>query len=89
MIIMIEELGESGLRILLFLGKKKEANISTLKKELYMGSAGVYSALSYLFKYGLVKKERRGKERVISITEKGAKVVEKLLEADQLIKEDT
>ena len=83
---MIEELGVTGIKILLYLEEKKRGYVRQILREASVGYTAFYRALYKLKKFGLVEEDLElGRIRVISLTEKGEKIAEKLKEADILL----
>ncbi|MGF3498656.1 MAG: hypothetical protein ACQXXL_03410 [Candidatus Methanosuratincola sp.] len=83
---MIEELGESGMKMLMMLNKGP-AKLSDFKIELGMGSEAIYRCLVILLKHNIIKEEEdvKGNKRIFSLTEKGKKVAEYLKAAQDLL----
>ncbi len=84
---MIEEFQEGGLKILLYLGKRGEAILSDFKRDLGMGSNAVYKAISVFYKYGIIIEDSRGAARVFRLNDKGKKIAEYLMCAEELLTE--
>lgn len=82
---MLEEVGETGIKILLFLHEGR-AKLTDFKKELGMGYAGIYNAVAMLLKHGLVKEYHEGKARYFELTPVGKQVAEKIWEAEQILR---
>lgn len=82
---LIEELGESGMKILMMLNKGP-AKLSDFKIELGMGSEAIYRCLVILLKHNIIKEEEdvKGNRRIFSLTEKGKKISNLIIEANKL-----
>ena len=83
--VMLEELGESGLKVVMYLYKVGEKPLDPLRRELHIGYTALYRALHTLDRYGLVSERPLGVKRLLSLTEKGKRVAEKLLEAEEIL----
>jgi len=88
---VIEDIGYIGVKILLYLKtkkdimKKNEANISELIQTLKIGRQTIYIRLKFMEKlYNFITIERRGLEKIVSLTEKGEKVAEHLVEIEKI-----
>lgn len=84
---LIEELGESGIKIIVFLYKDRK-KLSDFKEELHIGIAGVYRSMAVLLSRGLVVEEREGNARYFTLTRKGQRVAATVLEADRIMREE-
>ncbi len=82
---MIEELGSVGLKVVLALAVKREAGIRELIAEARVSSSSVYRALTILYKYNLIKERSLYGRRLISLTDKGRRFAELILEADRVL----
>jgi predicted transcriptional regulator len=83
---MLEEVGETGLKILLFLYQRR-AKFTDFKKDLGAGNEAVYRAVLILERHGLIIERREGKKRMFELSEKGKKVAEKMNEAEKILAE--
>jgi len=81
----LEELGYIGVKVILYLSKVREANISSLIKELHVGKQTIYYRLKVLRLYNLVTHEKQGVEKIYRLTEEGKKLAELLQEIDELM----
>jgi len=85
---LLDDLGESGIKIVLFLFRKGDAILSDFKKEIGMGYEAIYRSIATLIKYGLiVEKEMHGNVRCFELSEKGKRIAEKIWEAEQIMLE--
>lgn len=86
---MIEKLGESGIKILMYLAHRK-AKLSDFKEELGMGTDSIYRALKILIDNGLViELDAKGYVRLFELTERGRRVVECLNKAEEILTKGT
>jgi len=81
---LIERLAEAEVKMLMHLLDKVEIPLTDFT-ELHLGYGTVYRALGNLKEMNLVKERSRGIARLISLTEKGTYVAEKLRELDDYI----
>lgn len=83
---MIEKLGQSGIKMLLYLLKNGESNKNTIRINAEMGVEGVLKAVNELGKRGLIAdREGRGTEVLYSLTEKGKAVAGHLDAAEKIL----
>lgn len=82
---MIEELGESGLEIILYLHKVREAALDRIRRDLHKGYSAVYRALHVLDKHKLITERAEGNKRIFKLTKKGELLATKLREAEEII----
>jgi len=82
--LLIEEIGEVGLKIILMLGRQEKMVMLELKRS-GLSYSSIYRMLPILEKYGLIKEEREGIKRFFSLTEKGQLFYKKLLELEDLL----
>lgn len=82
---LIDDLGEKGLKIVLYLAKRNNAKLSDFKLDLEMGSAAVYRAIKTLYQYQIIREESQGPARYFSLTEKGKKIAELLMQIEALL----
>lgn len=66
--------------VLLFLVKENPTNLMKISKELHVNYNWVLNTIRFLEQNEIVKTKKTGRERIIYLTEKGKKVVEKLKE---------
>lgn len=83
---LIEDFGEKGLKIMLYLAKQERAKLSDFKLDLQMGSAAVYRAIKTLYEYDIISEETEGPARYFSLTEKGKKIADLLMQIENLLK---
>jgi predicted transcriptional regulator len=83
---MLEEVGETGIKILLFLYKKR-AKLTDFKEELGAGYEAVYRAVLILERHKLINEHCEGKKRVFELSEKGKRIAEKMTEAEKILTE--
>jgi predicted transcriptional regulator len=84
--VLIEKLGQSGIKMLLFLLKKGESNKNSIRINAEMGVEGVLKAINELGKRGLITdREGKGTETLYSLTSKGKEIAELLKKADDLL----
>ena len=77
--------------ILKILYSKKEMMLTQLGNELKnygIGGSALYSTLKVLLEAGIVKEDRKYRVRLLSLTEKGKKLIEGLMELDKKLLED-
>ncbi|MEM4157371.1 MAG: hypothetical protein QXN69_03490 [Candidatus Methanomethylicaceae archaeon] len=82
---MIDDFGETGLKIVIYLSKKGRAKLSDFKLDLRMGSAAVYRALKILYEYKVIGEESEGVARYFFLTEKGKKVADLINQVEVLL----
>ena len=82
---MIEELGESGLKVIMILGLRGEMVMLDIKKS-GVSYSSLYRVIPILINYGLVEEVRRGQKRYFKLTGKGKMFYEKLMELEELLK---
>ncbi|RLE61878.1 MAG: hypothetical protein DRJ38_10705 [Thermoprotei archaeon] len=80
---MLEELGEHGIVILVYLYVHGKAYISEIQKKLGIGAVPLYRALAVLYKLRLVEEEKRFPRKYLKLTEEGREVAELLVEAEK------
>jgi len=73
-------LSELDVEILLHLKARGERNISALSRELGKAYPVMYRHVKFLRDRGLVRWERKGRENVVVITPRGAKVLKSVME---------
>lgn len=83
---MLEEVGETGIKILLHLYKGR-SKLTDFKRELSMGYSGIYNAVAMLLKHSLITEYNEGKARYFELTPLGKAVTVKIWEAEQLVRE--
>lgn len=84
--VLIERIGESGIKIILFLLKKSYAKISDFKNEIGMGVEAIYRSIAILLSMNLIyEKEMKGNIRVFELTEKGKAIAECLKKAEEIL----
>jgi len=81
----IEELGEVGLKVLIFLHGKGECKMGDIVRLAGIGWSGLYRVYPVLMKYGLVKERQEGKVRYLSLTEFGMKIAEEVIKIDKML----
>ena len=72
----IEEIGNIGIRILLYLLKHESANVTELIELLHIGRQTIYYRLKVLRIFGLLATRQIGVEKRFYLTEKGKKVAQ-------------
>lgn len=82
--------GQAGiLQVLLYLNKKGEVNFQKIVEEARITGRSLYGSLDKLNKLGMVKQRPDNSsyppKNMISLTEKGIKVAEKLMEIDEIL----
>ena len=82
----------TALRILLHLLKEEKASRTDLRKGIDASIAAIYNALPKLLKLGLINE--KGKKKFpftveVSLTKKGKKVAEHLLEIERILMEES
>ncbi|RLE73701.1 MAG: hypothetical protein DRJ56_08775 [Thermoprotei archaeon] len=83
---MIEELGEHGLLILLYLFRHGREYKAALQKKLRIGTTPMYRAFSVLYKYRLIREVREFPRVYVELTERGRAIAEKIHEAEELLR---
>ena len=84
---VIEELGATGIKVLLYLKKAKKAYVRQILREAGVGYSAFYRSMYKLKKFGLVRENvELGRIRIIELTPKGEKLAEILSEADTLLR---
>ena len=85
----MESLEQTGsIRIMLFLNKKGAATLTDIKDGVNCSLSAIYNALRKLRDAGLIQEELEQefpRRRLISLTEKGKKVAEKLEEIERVL----
>ena len=82
---MIEELGKSGIKILLYLYEEGASSITRTLRGANIGHTTLYSALIVLKEFKLITEERQGWTRILRLTPLGMKIAKKLSEADDIL----
>ena len=82
---LIEELGRTGIKILLILYEEDNLPISEIWRR-GVGHSSFYNALITLKSMNLVKEERKGNMRLIKLTPLGREVAEQLKMLDQKVR---
>ena len=85
--ILIKELGESGIKIVVYLSKERR-KLSDFRDDLHIGIAGVYRSMAVLMSRKIVVEKREGNTRYFTLTPKGQKLAAKILEAEEILLED-
>lgn len=87
----MEFLEQTGsIRIILFINKKGASTLTDIKNGVDCSISAIYNALRKLKDAGLIQEELEQefpRRRLISLTEKGRKVAEKLEEIERLLGE--
>ncbi len=84
--VLIEEIGTSGIKMMLYLLKKGESNKNQIRINASMGVEGVLNAINDLGKRCLiVDRKGKGTEVLYSLTPKGKKVAEYIAEAERVL----
>lgn len=81
---MLEEVGETGIKILLFLNTRS-AKLTDFREELGVGNEAVYRCVLILERYQLIMEHNEGKKRIFDLTPKGKLVAEKMWEAEKIM----
>ncbi|MEM3580933.1 MAG: winged helix DNA-binding protein [Candidatus Bathyarchaeia archaeon] len=85
----MEPLEQTGsIRILLFLSKKGATTLTEIKDNVNCSLSAIYNALRKLKDAGLIQEELEKefpRRRLVSLTDKGRKVAEKLEEIERIL----
>lgn len=81
---MLEEVGETGIKILLFLYERK-AKLTDFKEEIGVGNEAVYRCVLILERYQLIVEHNEGKKRIFELTPKGKQIAELMWEAENIM----
>jgi len=83
---VLEELGEHGIAILLYLHRRGREYKRALQTNLRIGAVPFYRALSTLYKYGLVTEVREFPRIYVTLTERGRQLAAVLWQAEELLR---
>ena len=72
---------------MMHLYKVSERPVDVLRRELHMGYTSLYNALVSLERYKLIVERAQGNKRLISLSDKGKRLAEKLWEAEAILQE--
>ena len=82
----LDELGEVGIKVLLFLYKKgTESNMGEIVRLAGVGWSGLYRVYPVLLKYGLIRERQKGKVRFWGLTDFGRKIAEEILKIEKML----
>ena len=86
--VLLEKIGQSGIKFLLFLLKYGDSNKNQIRIKAFMGVESVINTALKLYKVGLIiDKPGRGTETLYSLTDKGRRVADLLKQADDILSE--
>ena len=78
-----EDIGDKGLKIILYLYICERGRVTDFFNHLSMGKSTVYRAIRYLDKYGIIKEEKIGAEKFYTLTERGKKVAKYIYDLEK------
>ncbi len=82
----MEIYNEVSREVLTFLLKREKENIHTLSLELKRAYLQLHNTVKFLETKGLVRTEKQGRERIVTLTEKGKEIANMLKKIEEVSK---
>lgn len=86
--VVLEDVGQAGIKALIYLLKVTESNKYQMVQKSSMGTGSTEGVLLRLYRLGLIQdRPGKGTETIYSLTEKGKKIAEHLDAAERILSE--